>query len=486
MRPPPNLPQEDPTVIKSMTLVALAAVALCGSGCATLDPPLPQAAPAVPSAWPAAASLQQGSADAPQAVHDIGWRDFFTDPKLVAILSGALENNRDLRIAALNIDRTRAQYRIEQSQRWPAVGVSASGQRSGGSAAGENRSVYQVAAGLSAFELDLFGRLHSLSAAAFQQVLAQEQARRAIQQSLVAEIANTYILLAADLESQQVAQRTFEAQQSSYDLVVKRYELGAVSAVDVSQARTTVETARADVARFAGLVAQDTHALDLLAGAPVARTLLPRAFDIAVSGIAPLPADLPSRVLLRRPDIAQAEYQLRSANANIGAARAAFFPSVSLTGSIGSTSSELPDLFGSGTRSWSFIPQLNVPIFQGGRLRAGLAAATADRDIALAQYEQAIQAGFRDVADALVLTRTLADRRQAQLALLEAAQQTFDLSQARYDSGRDSSLNVLDAQRSLYTAQQGAIAAQLAEQGNRLTLYRVLGGGWEERPGQDI
>ena len=469
-------------MVKPMTIIALAAMALAGSGCAMLEPPLPQAAPSVPSTWPESpANAQQDIAGAPQAAHDIGWRNFFTDPKLVTILAGALENNRDLRIAALNIERTRAQYQIQQAQRWPALGISASGQRSGGSAAPENRSVYQVGAGISAFELDLFGRLHNLSAAAFQQLLAQEQARRAVQLSLVAEIANTYILLAADLESQRVAQGTLEAQQSSYDLVLKRYELGAVSALDVSQARTTVETARADVARFAGLVAQDTHALDLLAGAPVQRTLLPQDFDIAVSGLGPLPAGLPSDVLLRRPDILQAEHLLRSTNANIGAARAAFFPSLSLTGSIGSASPELSGLFESGTRTWSFIPQLNLPIFQGGRLRAGLAAATTDRDIALAQYEQAIQGGFREVADALVLTRTLAERRQAQEALLEAAQQAFALSQARYDRGRDSYLNVLDAQRSLYTAQQGAIAAQLAEQGNRLTLYRVLGGGWEER-----
>lgn len=466
---------------KLTTTITLAA-ALAASGCAMLEPPLPAAAPQVAATWPASVGAATSAPSAPAlAVHDVGWRDFFTDPKLAAILAAALESNRDLRIAALNIERTRAQYRIQQSERWPSVGMSVSGQRSGGSGAEQNRNVYQVGAGISAFELDLFGRLHNLSAAAFQQVLAQDQARQAIQLSLVAEIANTYILLAADLESQRVAERTLGAQQSSYELVAKRYEVGAVSAVDVSQARTTVETARADVARFAGLVAQDINALDLLAGAQVERALLPQAFDIAVSGLAPLPAGLPSEVLLRRPDILQAEHLLRSANANIGAARAAFFPSLSLTGNIGSASPEFSGLFESGTRTWSFVPQLNIPIFQGGRLRAGLAAATAERDIALAQYEQAIQAGFREVADALALTRTLAERREAQEALLAATRQTFELSQARYDSGRDSFFNVLDAQRSLYTAQQGAIAAQLAEQGNRLNLYRVLGGGWRQR-----
>lgn len=465
---------------KFFAIFALAASA----GCSTLEPPLPKAAPGIPENWPSSSTAPERAGAASRvAVHGIGWRDFFTDPKLGQILEVALDNNRDLRVAALNIERARAQFRIQQADRLPALGLSAVGQRSGGSESGQTSSIYQVSAGLSAFELDLFGRLHNLSAATLQQIFAQEQARRVVQIGLIAEIANAYILLAADLESQRVAQATLDAQQASYDLIVKRHELGAVSGLDLSQARTTVETARADVARYAGLIATDINALNLLAGRPIGTDQLPQTFDIAVSGVQPLAAELPSAVLFRRPDIMQAEHVLRSANANIGAARAAFFPSVSLTGSVGSASSELSGLFGSGTGIWSFVPQLNLPIFQGGRLRASLNVATADRDIALARYEQSIQTGFREVADALALTTTLAQQRQAREALLDAAQRTHELSRARYDRGRDSYLNVLDAQRSLYAAQQGAIAAQLAEQGNRITLFRAVGGGQGDEAG---
>lgn len=467
-----------------MNAIALAAM-LAATGCAMLEPTLPTAAPAVQDTWPLPpTSATADAASAPdasaRAAREIGWRDFFTDPKLEQVLARALDNNRDLRVAALNVERSRAQYNVQKSERLPSVGINVAGQRSGGSDAA-TVGAYQASLGVAAFELDLFGRVHNLSSAALQQFFGQEQARRSVQLSLIAEIANTWLTLAADLESERVAKATLAAQQASYDLIVKRHQLGAVSALDLSQAQTTVESARADVARYAGLVATDVNALTLLVGAPVEPALLPQGFDLAVSGLAPLPAQLPSQVLLRRPDVLQAEHVLRSANANIGAARAAFFPSISLTGSIGSASSELSGLFDSGTRVWSFMPQLNIPIFQGGRLRANLGVATADRDIALARYEKAIQSGFREVADALALTRTLAERRQAQQALAGAASRTHELSKQRYERGRDSYLNLLDAQRTLYAAQQGVIAAQLAEQGNRVQLYRVLGGGWEER-----
>jgi multidrug efflux system outer membrane protein len=228
------------------------------------------------------------------------------------------------------------------------------------------------------------------------------------------------------------------------------------------------------------LVAQDINALTLLVGAPIEPSLLPTQFDLQVSGLATLPAGLPSQVLLRRPDVLQAEHQLRSFNADIGAARAAFFPSISLTGGIGHASDELSDLFNHGARVWSFTPQVNLPIFQGGRLRANLGVATADRDIALAQYEQSIQAGFREVADGLALTRTLAEQKTSQEALLAAATRADKLSRARYEAGNDSYLVLLDSQRTLYAAQQSLVATQLAEQVNRVTLYKVLGGGWNE------
>ena len=469
---------------KPLYKAAALAAALALSGCAMLEPDLPKAAPdVVPAAWPLPATTSATtSATTPaagQAVSDIGWRDFFTDPRLEQLLALALENNRDLRVAALNVERARSQYRIARADRLPSAGVGIGGERSGGSSV-PTTSIYSAGLGVAAFELDLFGRVHNLSEAALQQFLAQEQARRTVQLSLISEIASTYLTLAADIEAQRVAQGTLDAQQASYDLVVKRHQLGAVSGLDLSQAGTTVESARADVARYAGLVATDVNALNLLVGTQVGKELLPQGFDLQVSGLAPLPAQLPSEVLLRRPDVLQAEHLLRSANANIGAARAAFFPSISLTGNIGSASTELSGLFESGTRVWNFLPQINVPIFQGGRLRANLGVATAERDIALARYEKSIQSGFREVADALALSRTLSERRQAQENLVQAAERAHMLSKERYDRGRDSYLALLDAQRTLYAAQQGLIGAQLAEQANRVTLYRVLGGGWQE------
>ena len=322
--------------------------------------------------------------------------------------------------------------------------------------------------------------MRNLSHAALQRYFAQEEARRSAQLSLIAEVANVYLTLAADQELLRVAQATLKTHEQSYALTEQRHALGAVSALDVHQARTQVEAARTDTARFAGQVAQDRNALDLLVGAPVEPALLPTGVDDQVTGLAALPAGLPSEVLLRRPDVLAAEHQLFASNANIGAARAAFFPSISLTGSVGSASDELSGLFGGGNKLWSFIPQINLPIFQGGRLRANLGMATADRDIALAQYEKSIQSGFREVADALALTTTLGEQRQAQEALAEAATRAEALSRARYQAGRDSFLVQLDAQRTLYAAQQGLVTTRLAEQANRVTLYKVLGGGWHE------
>ncbi len=477
--------------MSNFSLCALAlATSVLVSGCGMLQPALPQAQPDIPTQWPippmtaaTGNAVQAGTGNATvanTAVSDIGWRDFFTDPKLEQLIATALGNNRDLRVAVLNVERTRAQYNVQRADRFPSVGVGAAAQRTGGSGA-TTGELYSASLGIAAFELDLFGRIHNLSDAALEQFFAQEEARRSAQLSLIAEIANVYLTLAADIESQRVAKATLDAQQASYDLLVKRHELGAVSALDLSQAQTTVETARADLARYAGLVATDINHLNLLAGVPVRQDLLPRNFDISVSGLAALPAEMPAQVLLRRPDVLQSEHLLRSANANIGAARAAFFPSISLTGSLGTASSELSGLFDSGTGVWSFMPRIDIPIFQGGRLRAGLGVAEADRDIALARYEKAIQSGFRDVADALALTKTLAERSKAQQTLVDAATRTHRLSKERYDRGRDSYLVLLDAQRTLYSAQQGLIAAQLAEQANRVTLYRVLGGGWKEK-----
>lgn len=448
-------------------------IALAVSACATLEPRLPAADANIPAQWPLPATTSATSAG---AVADIGWRDFFLDDKLDSLIALALENNRDLRIALLNVERARGQYRIQRADRVPSIDIGSSLARTGSDAA--VNSYYEVALGITNFELDLFGRVRSLSASALQQFFATQAAQRGAQLALIAEIANTYLALSADQELQRLALSALESHEATYRLAERRRELGAVSALDVAQARTVVERARADAARYAGRVAQDTNALALLIGAPVPPELLPGAFDPRVSGIDELPAGTPSEVLLRRPDVVQAEHRLRAANANIGAARAAFFPSISLTGSVGTASNELSGLFDSGTRVWSFLPQINVPIFQGGRLRAGLDVATAERDIGLAQYEKAIQAAFRDVADALALSRTLAAQRQALESLVEAAARATELSQARYRAGRDSYLTLLDAQRTLDAARQSLIETQFAEQANRVALYRALGGGW--------
>jgi multidrug efflux system outer membrane protein len=453
---------------------AMLAVALALAGCATLEPRQPAADAQLIESWPLPPDAARADASAP--VREVGWRDFFADARLQQTLALALENNRDLRIAALNVERAQAQYRIQRADRVPSLSLDASLQRTGGSAG--RSDLYGVDLGLASFELDLFGRVRNLSDAALRSFLATEEAQRSVQLALIAEVANAWLTLAADEEQVRIAAATLETQQASFALSEKRHELGAISALDVSQLRTVVEASRVELARYRGLVAQDRNALRLLVGAPLSDALLPSTFEPLSSGLPALPANLPSEALLRRPDVIAAEYRLSAQNADIGAARAAFFPSIRLTASAGSASDEFSGLFESGTDVWSFVPRISLPIFQGGRLRAALGVATADRDIALAEYERTIQQGFRDVADALALSRTLAEQRAAQEALVAAAARGLELSNARYEAGQDSYLLLLDAQRTEFAARQALIATQLAEQVNRVNLYRALGGGW--------
>jgi multidrug efflux system outer membrane protein len=413
-------------------------------------------------------------------VAQIGWRDFLVDERLETLVARALANNRDLRVAVLNVERARALYRIQRSERLPSVSGGLEMTRAGGDDA-PTTSSYSANVGVAGFELDLFGRVRSLGDAALREYFASEEARRAAQLSLVAEVAGAYLTLAADRELVRVARAALDNREKWFGLTQKRFDLGAVSRLDLAQARTLVETARADAARFEGQVARDANALALLVGGPVEDSLLPERFDESVQGLDPVPAGLPSEVLLRRPDVLQAEQRLRAANANIGAARAAFFPSIRLTGAVGTASDELSGLFSGGSFVWSFLPRIDVPIFQGGRLTANLGVSKADRDIALAQYEKSIQAGFREVADALASSRALAAQRAALEAQVAAATQAQDLSRARYDAGADSFLVLLDTQRTLYAAEQALVATRLAEQSNRVTLYKALGGGWKER-----
>ncbi|MDH5176553.1 MAG: efflux transporter outer membrane subunit [Gammaproteobacteria bacterium] len=471
----------------SLALAWMLAAALGNTACGVLEPRLPEAQPAIAAEWPlpptaAAAPMAANVGEpgaAPGAVVDIGWRDFLTDPALERLVEQALANNRDLRVAVLNVERARGLYRIQRADRLPGVEAVGAMVRQGGDGQATTES-FNASVGVTGFELDLFGRVRSLSESALQRYLAEEEARRSAQLSLIAEVANAYLTLAADQEQVFLARATLDTREEAYAITQKRHALGAISGLDLSQSRTLVEGARADVARFSGRVAQDMNALTLLVGAPIERSLLPARFEEPVTGLGALPAGLPSEVLLRRPDVRAAEHELRAANASIGAARAAFFPSITLTGSIGSASDELSGLFASGTQVWSFVPQVRVPIFEGGRLRGNLQVANADRGIALARYEGAIQQGFREVADALALTATLAAQRLALQALVDAARRGEELAQARYAAGRDSFLVRLEAQRTLYVAQQALISTRLAEQANRVTLYKVLGGGWQE------
>jgi outer membrane protein, multidrug efflux system len=336
--------------------------------------------------------------------------------------------------------------------------------------------LYNIHLGISSWELDLFGRIRSLKDKALEQYLATEQAHRSTQISLIAQVANTYLTLAAYRESLKLAQDTLKTQQTSYNLIQRRYDVGTSSEIDLRQAQISVDAARVDIARYTGQVAQEENTLNLLVGLSLPTELLPDDLG-AVALMKDITASVPSEVLQRRPDILQAEHQLKAANANIGAARANFFPRITLTTSIGTTSDELSGLFGSGSGTWIFAPQITLPIFDAGRNQANLKATKADRDIFLAQYEKTIQVAFREVADALAQQGTVGDQLAAQQALVDASAASYRLSEARYLSGIDNHLVVLDAQRSLYGAQQGLIGVRLARLTNLLTLYKVLGGG---------
>lgn len=457
-------------------LAALSAAVL--SACASMAPDYQRPALPVPDRFAVADSAAMAATPA----REIGWREFFTDPKLRDVIDAALGNNRDLRIAALNIERARGLYGIREADVLPTISAGASGtaQRIPENLSANDRATvsrqYSVALGVSAYELDLFGRVRSLRDAALQEYLASEEARRATQIGLVAEVARAYLQLAADQRRLELAQATLASQRSSYDLIRRRFELGVSSDLDLRQAQTTVDTARADVARFTGFVTADRNALALLAGVPLRDEWLPGDVLVAPT-LTELPAGLPSEVLLRRPDVVQAERQLQAANANIGAARAAFYPRISLTASAGTASAELSDLFGGGSGTWAFIPQISLPIFDHGRNRSGLQVAEAERDIRVAEYEQVIQVAFREVSDALGFRPTLAEQLQAQTDLVGASEQVHRLSEARYESGVDDYLGVLDAQRALYAARQGRIAAELEQQLNLVALYRALWGG---------
>jgi multidrug efflux system outer membrane protein len=426
-----------------------------------------------------AAAYPSSSAVAGVPAAELDWARFFGDARLQRLLTLALDNNRDLRVAVLGIERARAQYQVQRADQWPSIGAGITGSRQPASS-GDAVRVYTAGLQLSAYEIDLFGRVRSLSDAALAQYLASEEGRKAAQISLVGAVARAYLALLADDEMLALTQRTLGTRQESLKLTQLKFDNGAVSELDLRQAASLVEGARAAWAQLKRQRALDENALVLLLGQPLPRDLPPPA-TLATTAVAPdVPAGLPSDLLNQRPDIRQAEQQLRAANASIGAARAAMFPRITLTASAGSASGELSGLFESGSGAWSFSAQLLQPIFDAGRNRANLEVSKVDRDIAVAQYEKSVQTAFREVADALAGRDTLGEQYQAQQAQADAEGARFTLSDLRYRNGVASFLDLLDAQRALFTAQLSALQVRLAQLQNQVTLYQALGGGWRE------
>ncbi|MDQ3204815.1 MAG: efflux RND transporter outer membrane subunit EmhC [Pseudomonadota bacterium] len=471
----------------SKSLLSLAVAAFVLSGC-SLIPDYQQPAAPVAQQYPQGPAYSPAQAPS-QAAAEQGWKQFFHDPALQQLIKVALENNRDLRVAALNIDAFAAQYRIQRADLFPAVSANGSGSRqrvpANASQTGEAGIVssYSATVGISAYELDLFGRVRSLSEEALQQYFATEEGRRSTQISLVANVANAYMTWQADKELLKLTQNTLGAFEESLKLTSRSNEVGVASALDLAQSRTSVENARAQLARYTRQVAQDENSLVLLLGTGIPANLQP-AKPLSDDLLSEVPPGLPSDLLQRRPDIVQAEYNLKAANANIGAARAAFFPSISLTANAGTLSPDLSGLFKGGSGTWLFQPQINLPIFNAGSLRASLDYSKIQKEISVANYEKSIQTAFQEVADGLAARKTYTDQLQAQRDFVQANQDYYRLAERRYRIGVDSNLTFLDAQRQLFSAQQSLITDRLAQLNSAVNLYKALGGGWNEQTAQ--
>ena len=508
--PYPARPKNHHDGLAGMTKALLTPVCtlLILAGCTNLAPHYDRPAAPVPEALDNAAT----TSGTPAVYAPLSWDAVVQSEQLRDVIALSLQNNRDLRAAVLAIERAQAQYGVSRADRLPTGAGTALGSRARTAAdlttAGRAQISDQFSAqlGITSYELDFFGRVRNLNEAALQEVLRVTDNQRSVQLSLVAEVTNAWLTLAADQARLALTRETLRSREASYSLTERTYRLGGTSGLVLAQNQTTVDSARADVATFTSQVARDRNALQLLVGAPVPPALLPtiqpvpraqaatrvdeaRRGERATQVAAPVamlsqdalqllavPAQIPSSVLLLRPDVMAAERSLRATYANIGAARAAFFPSISLTASLGTASTELSGLLGSGNTLWSFAPQIRLPIFDGGRNQANLNVAQANQKIAITQYEKVIQTAFREVADALADRATLADRLAAQTSLLAATERVYSISEARFKAGADNYLTVLDAQRSLYAAQQTLLSLQLAEQANRITLYKVLGG----------
>jgi len=454
--------------------------ALLLGGCMNLIPKYERpAAPVAPAYAPELAPAGD-AANVPNAAAaaDIEWQRFFADPRLKRLIELSLANNRDLRVAALNIEQARALYQVRRADELPTVGAGVTAQRQPGATGLVN--TYAVGVQVTGYELDFFGRVRSLSQAALAQYLATDEARKTAQIALIAGVATTYVGILADDELLRVTRETLKTREDSFRLTKLRFDNGVSSEIDLRQAEQLLETARAALAQTQRQRALDENALTLLVGQPLPADL-PAPLPLAAQqGVTDLPAGLPSELLARRPDLRSAEQQLLAANASIGAARAAFFPRIALTASAGTASTELTGLFKSGTFALTGTATLLQPIFDAGRNQANLEVAKVNKDIAIAQYEKAIQTAFREVSDSLAGRATLGEQLRAQAAVANAAQIGFNLAELRYRNGVASYFDLLDAQRSLFAAQQATVQVQAAQVQNLVTLYKVLGGGWTE------
>lgn len=452
----------------------LAGVALLALGACNLAPHY------VRPDLPVAPSLPQGAsyptlADGAGGVDAIGWQAFFTDPQLRDTIALALSSNRDLRSAVATVAQARATYKVDRAALVPTItaGPTASAARSNG----VTTDTYQLSGGLSAYQVDLFGKLRNTSKAAFEAYLASDEGRKATQISVISETATAWLTMAADRDALAVAQATLESRTKTLQLTQQLEANGVGTKLAVAQAQTTLDTARADVADYTTYVAQDRNALELLTGAPVPEALLPKTLGDGRQTLASLPVGLSSDVLLRRPDVLQAEHTLKAANARIGAARAAFFPSISLTGLLGLASGSLSGLFDGGKFAWSASGSASQTLFDGGVNAGNLAYAKASRDAAVAAYEKAIQTAFQEVADALARRGTIDDKVAAQESYLANAEKAARITRSLYENGINTFLEPLDADRTAYTARQALVTARLARATNMVTLYQVLGGG---------
>ena len=453
------------------TLAGLLALA----GCMNLTPEYRRPAAPVPSSyapdWSASAPVGEPPAG------ELDWQQFFTDARLRRLVEIAIQNNRDLRVAVLNIEQARAMYQVKRADELPTIGAGLTAQREPG-VTGAPVSSVALGVQLSSYELDLFGRVRSLSSVALAQYLSTEQARRAAQIALVAAVATVHVSMLADDELLRVTDQALKTRADSLDLTRLKFDHGAASELDFRQAEQLLEGARVALAQARRQRAQDENALVLLLGQALPSDL-PAAQGLGRGqGAVDVPAGLPSDLLTRRPDVLAAEQQLVAANANIGAARAAFFPRITLTGTAGTASTQLSGLFRSGSFAWTGVASLVQPIFDAGRNQANLQVAVVGRDIALAQYEKSIQTAFREVSDALAARVTLDEQLRAQVAQTRAAQTAYTLSDLRYRNGAASYLEVLDAQRSLFLAQLATVQVQAQQVQNGVLLYKALGGGW--------